>query len=135
MGKIRCRFIGLESQIGVTKLNRFGQRFEVAEELFDDARKGGVALLDEDDFNNLEFSPREISIWGSPFISEHDMPADEVEAKEKLAFFEKKRTAIDLFIAQRHTLLAPHDRPIEASASRAVAEPLIMEVEETTNGK
>ncbi|MGE5568544.1 MAG: hypothetical protein ACM3S5_05845 [Rhodospirillales bacterium] len=61
-------FVGSYTEIGGgrIKLERFGQRVELPDDLADNIVKGGGAILPEAEFNQLGFTEQELSLYAYP---------------------------------------------------------------------
>lgn len=62
------RFVGSYCEIdgGRIKLERFGQRIELPDEVAETVIRGGGAILPEADFESLGFTEQEISLYAYP---------------------------------------------------------------------
>lgn len=115
---------GSESLLGPVRLNLFGQRFRIETATATMAQKGGIAIIEDEQFTALGFTEEELKIWASPFMSDHDVPADEKDAVAKAAFLEKKRKAQEAFIGIRQGLLDDIDKHREDAPGPARDEPV-----------
>ena len=104
---VAMRFVGSHCRIGEKVLDRFGTRVSLKEEFVDEAIKGGAALLHEQDFQNIGFTPHDLRVWADPFMSKDYVPANEDEATSKAEFEAKKALAVEMYIARRSELLNP----------------------------
>lgn len=102
------RFVGAETIIGNTKLDRFGMRVNLDEKFAKIAVAGGAALLSEENFNSIGFDDQDLKVWADPFIDLASYtPVDNKEAKSLANFIEKRRKAQQMFVEQRQAVLAP----------------------------
>lgn len=105
------RFVGTESHVGPTTMRRFGQRFNMSEEVAKTVIKGGCALIPEDQFNALGFTEEDMKVWSDPMVQDGDIPNKRDEAQRKMEFLRKRKEARAIYIALRHSLLEPKDQP------------------------
>lgn len=90
----KYRFVGTESHIGQVKLERFGQAFNIDEKLAEQALRAGVALMPDEEFQAIGFTPSQLKIWADPFMPLFEIPDDPAEAKDKEDFMRKRDAAL-----------------------------------------
>jgi hypothetical protein len=92
--KKTLRFVGTFAEVGGKRLDRFGQVVEFDESITRDAVLGGVALIPADRFDEIGFTPEEISAFAMPVT--HDAAPPE--------FLEKKLLAILAYEVEREAM-------------------------------
>lgn len=112
-----CRFLGLETVIeGHGKLDRFGQRIELPEQLANEIGSVNAPILPDDLFVEIGFTNEELRDFATPgshvpieFVPSGDDEADNkqraVIAKQR-AFLEKKKVALVALHEWRESLAA-----------------------------
>jgi hypothetical protein len=121
------RFVGRDSMVGRIHMVRFGQRYQMPEDVAKAAIKGGCALIPEEDFNALGFTDEDMKIWSDPMVQDSDVPPNKEEAARKSAYLVKRADAQAFFCDMRHELLDPEDKPVVGSP--ATEQPVIEEIQ------
>jgi len=57
------RFVGVSSEVGAHRLDRFGQRVTLSASEADNAIAGGAALIPEGDFEEIGLTDQEIDLY------------------------------------------------------------------------
>ncbi len=124
----RFAALGADTYVGGVRMNRFGQRFQMDEKVAQDAQRGGAVLLEESEFKAFGFTDEDLKVWGSPFMSVHDIPGNAKDAAAKAEFLDKVHLAQALYISTQQSLLEPHERNIPFTPSELVEIPKIIEI-------
>jgi hypothetical protein len=90
------RFVGVYALIGKTLFNRFGQQVTMTEDEFKYALTGRIALITEEQWDDIGFTEQEISLYSQP-SSLHKAPD---------AFIQKRNLAHEVFRSNRESLKA-----------------------------
>lgn len=124
------RFVGTESNVGAIKMRRFGQRFQMAEDMAKSAILGGAALIPEEDFKAIGFTDEDMKVWSDPMVNDDHVPSDKGEAARKMEYLVKRSKARMMFVELRHGMMDPLDRPLPDSGASASSQPAIVELAE-----
>jgi hypothetical protein len=58
------RFVGTRAEVGSVELELFGAKIDLSQEDADANRKGGLAIIPDDIFEEIGFTPEELRLYG-----------------------------------------------------------------------